>query len=206
MDSQDDPKNGSSAKLPPGSQDFADRLSSERLDLIPVTTEVAQELNDAIASSLSELTLWLPWAKTCPTVADTAEFCALSELQVVARTDYPLVMRLRGTGELLGSVGLHRIDWSVPAFEVGYWCATAHTGRGYVTEGVAELARYVFEELGAVRLSLHADTRNGPSRAVAERLGFHLDGVLRSDTRDNEGVPCDTVIYSLTSLSEMRAP
>ena len=190
--------------LPVGSQAFATELVTERLKLIPVNADVAAELNAAIVASIDELSPWLPWAKTCPTVADTAEFCALSAQQISARTDFPLVMRHGESLEVLGSVGLHRIDWSVPAFEVGYWCATAHTGNGYVTEGVRALARYVFEELGAERLSLHADPRNRGSCAVAERLGFQLDGVLRHDTRDNDDRPADTAIYSLVSLAEMR--
>lgn len=193
----------SASELPKGSKPFAEQLTTQRLTLVPVSMDAAEEMNAAIAASLPELKPWLPWAKTCPSVEDTAEFCALSELQIAARTDYPLLMRSTESGTLLGSVGLHRIDWSVPAFEVGYWCATAHTGHGYVTEAVQAMARYVFDELAAERLSLHADTRNKSSRAVAERLGFHLDGVLRHDCRDNDGKPADTAIYSLTSAVEM---
>ena len=32
--------------------------------------------------------------------------------------------------------GLHRIDWAVPKFEIGYWARTSHAGRGYITEDV----------------------------------------------------------------------
>ncbi len=177
-------------------QPFAAALETERVILIPVSVSAAEEMNEAIVTSIATLQPWLPWAKSAPSVEATREFCERSEEQIVSGTDFPLLMRSRASGELLGSVGLHRIDWDVPAFEVGYWCDSRHTGRGYVTESVRRVTRYVFEELRGARLSLHADTRNIASRAVAERLGFALEGIALRDSRDNAAELCDTAIYA----------
>lgn len=175
---------------------FVASLETERVILAPVSLANAGEMNAAITASIHELQRWLPWALNPPSVGATKEFCQRSVDQIQAGTDFPLLMRSRASGALLGSVGLHRIDWDVPAFEVGYWCDSRQTGHGYVTESVSRLARYVFQELGGARLSLHADTRNLSSRAVAERLGFDLEGVARNDSRDNDGQLCDTAIYA----------
>ncbi|MCR9277705.1 MAG: GNAT family N-acetyltransferase [Pseudomonadaceae bacterium] len=175
---------------------FATSLETERLTLVPVTVAHAQEMNAAIIASIDELKPWLPWAASAPSVQETTAFCERSVSQIEAGTDFPLVMRQRTSGELLGAVGLHRIDWDVPAFEVGYWCDSRHTGRGYVSESVQRLVHYVFQELDAARLSLHADTRNIASRAVAERLRFELEGIARNDSRDNQDQLSDTAIYA----------
>ena len=46
-------------------------------------------------------------------------------------------------GRFLGSSGLHRIDWDVPKFEIGYWCRTSLARRGYITEAVAKIEEYL---------------------------------------------------------------
>jgi len=97
---------------------------------------------------------------------------------------------------VIGGSGLHRIDWSVPRFEIGYWVRTPETRRGYVTETVHALTTFAFDELGAQRVEIRADVRNTRSRAVPERLGYELEGVLRRDCLDPQGRPRDTAVYS----------
>lgn len=183
---------------------FVASLETERIILRPVSVSAAQEMNAAIVASMPELQPWLPWARNTPSLEATREFCERSEQQIESGSDFPLLMRSRSTDELLGSVGLHRIDWDVPAFEVGYWCDSRHVGNGYVTESVRRLAFYVFEELAGARLCLHADTRNVASRAVAERLGFSLEGIARKDSRDHTDQLADTAIYARLDATGLR--
>ena len=81
-------------------------------------------------------------------------------------------------GRVLGSIGLH---WSDPrdVVEVGYWLRADARGRGLTTRALALVARHAFES-GAARVQLRADVDNVPSRRVAEKIGFNLEGVLRS--------------------------
>jgi ribosomal-protein-serine acetyltransferase len=67
----------------------------------------------------------------------------------VGREDLLLLLLLRGTRTLVGGSGLHRIDWEVPKFEIGYWCPTRFTGQGYVTEAMRGIAAFAFDALGA---------------------------------------------------------
>ena len=92
-----------------------------------------------------------------------------------------LLLFLKGTGTLVGSSGLHRIDWEVPKFEIGYWCRTGFTGRGYVTEAVRGISAFAFDVLGARRVEIRCDSRNLPSARGAERAGFRLEGELRNN-------------------------
>ena len=99
-----------------------------------------------------------------------------------------------------------RFDWTVPKFEIGYWCRSDLTGRGLVTEATWALARHAFESLGARRVELKMDDRNRRSWAVAERLGFRLEATLRHDVRVPDGTLRDTRVYGAVSLEELNQP
>ena len=101
-----------------------------------------------------------------------------------------------GGGRIVGSSGLHRIDWSVPSFEIGYWVRTPDSGQGYATEAVEAIGSFAFEKLGARRIEIRADTRNTRSRAIPEKLGYQLEGVLRHDCLHVDGRLRDTAVYA----------
>ena len=108
-----------------------------------------------------------------------------------------LLLLLKGTLTLVGSSGLHRIDWGVPKFEIGYWCRTRFAGQGYVTEAVQGITAFAFEALGAQRLEIRCDSRNSPSARVAERAGFQLEGELRNNELDTSGHLRNTLVYAM---------
>ncbi|MFD8146350.1 GNAT family N-acetyltransferase [Streptomyces sp. NPDC059708] len=92
--------------------------------------------------------------------------------------EYAFAVRLGEDGPLVASVGVH--VRGPGAYEIGYWTAKEHRGRGYMTEAVGGVARWLFTEVGAGRLEWRAAVGNAPSRAVAEKAGFRLEGVLRA--------------------------
>ena len=85
---------------------------------------------------------------------------------------------LRDGGGFVGSSGLHRIDWTVPRFEIGYWIRTSMTGHGFATEATRRIADFAFDELGAERVEIWCDAANERSAAVAVRAGFELEARL----------------------------
>ena len=104
----------------------------------------------------------------------------------------------RTTGRYLGGSGLHRIDWGVPAFEIGYWLRTSAWGRGYISEAARVLCRFAFETLGANRVEIRCDGRNARSMAVPRRLDFVQEATLRNHCRDGCGELRDTLIFAMT--------
>ncbi|WP_079427453.1 GNAT family N-acetyltransferase [Streptomyces katrae] len=91
---------------------------------------------------------------------------------------YTFAVRLGEDGPLVASVGVH--VRGPGAYEIGYWTAKEHRGRGYMTEAVDGVARWLFTEVGAGRLEWRAAVGNAPSRAVAEKAGFRVEGTLRA--------------------------
>ncbi|MER5351520.1 GNAT family N-acetyltransferase [Kitasatospora sp. NPDC002551] len=86
----------------------------------------------------------------------------------------------RESGALVGSQGLMACAGRPGAAEVGWWATKEFRGRGYTAEAAAAVARYGLRELGLRRLEWLAYVGNEGSRAVAEKVGFRMEGLLRS--------------------------
>ena len=103
-----------------------------------------------------------------------------------------------GTGEVLGSVGLHWLDPDQGVAEVGYWVRREVRGRGIATRATVLVARWALGSCGMKRVQLRADSRNVASQRVAEAAGFRREGVLRSARfNPRQGRRVDFVVYSL---------
>ncbi|MDR6884129.1 GNAT family N-acetyltransferase [Bacillus sp. 3255] len=154
------------------------------------------KVNEAVKESIEELRPWMPWANNIPTVEESEINCRKSRLQFLDRSDLRLLLIRKGTDEVVGSSGLHRIDWQSRKFEIGYWVRTSYAKQGYITEAVEAITNFAINELQANRIEIRCDERNKRSARVAERLGFTLEGVLRNDKYDVDGSLRNTMIFS----------
>ncbi|HEY2560171.1 MAG TPA: GNAT family protein [Caldimonas sp.] len=180
--------------------DVPERLETERLVLRVPRPGDGRILNDAIRASHGELAPWLPWAGTLPTVDESEAHCRRQQARFLLREDFVMLLFLRraegGDGELVGAAGLHRIDWALRKFEIGYWRRTGCEQRGFMTEAVRAMARMAFDVLDARRVEIRMDDRNERSWKLAERAGFTLEALLRFDSMTPAGEPRSTRIYA----------
>ena len=165
--------------------DFPYSFESERLIIEGPSAKGVQELRTAVIESQAELKPWLPWAVNIPSPEKYEALIRKARLKYLAREDLMMWLRLKENNTLVGGSGLHRIDWDVPKFEIGYWVRTKYAGRGYITEAVAAITDFAFTTLKAERIEIRCDVKNKPSAAIPKRLGFTLEGTLRQDTRDH---------------------
>jgi RimJ/RimL family protein N-acetyltransferase len=103
-----------------------------------------------------------------------------------------------GSGDPVGSIGLHVLDRELANVEVGYWTAAAARGRGVTTRALKLLSGWALREAGAERVQLRADVLNTASLRVAEKAGFTREGTLRaSGFNAREGRRVDCAVFSL---------
>lgn len=175
---------------------LAEEIFSPRLIIRKASPCYAAEVNEAVQESLPELVPWMPWARghagLKATEAHLTQACAAFE----ARNDLPLLIFLKDNSMFVGATGLHRLDWEVPKFEIGYWLRTSQVGKGLITEAVACLTEFAFSELKARRVEIKLSSRNDRSRRVAERAGYPLEAVLHHDRRELNGEVGDTLVFS----------
>ncbi|MEX2535290.1 MAG: GNAT family N-acetyltransferase [Trueperaceae bacterium] len=185
-------------------RDVPNSISSDRLLIVPPRLEDVRPVFDAVHESLAELRPWMPWSVGEYTMEGCEESIRRAIARFVTYEDLRYHFFDRTSGELIGSSGLHRLDWRIPRCEIGYWVRTSRAGKGYVSEAVLALTRVAFERLGAKRVEIRCDDRNDASGRVAERCGFRLDGLLRNWTLGTDGSLRDERIYSLTDLSGLQ--
>ncbi|MEH7073268.1 GNAT family N-acetyltransferase [Neobacillus drentensis] len=151
----------------------------------------------AMQASLTELKDWMPWAHREQTADDVEANMREAHAKFLTREDLRLHIFHKETGEFIGSSGLHRINWDIPKFEIGYWIDTRYRGSGYITEATEAITNFAFMELKAKRVEIRCDSKNTRSRAIPERLGFTLEGILRKDgiSADSKELR-DTCIYA----------
>jgi len=157
----------------------------------------AAALFSAIDDARSHLKPWMDWVDRHQDVADTSDYITRSLLEFTRREAFVLGIFDRTDNQtVLGSTGFHNIDWTVPAFEIGYWIIPAAEGQGLVTEAVGLLTDYALSEFSANRISIHCDPNNERSRRVAERLGYQFEGRLRNRAWTPQGTLRDSLVFS----------
>ncbi len=180
--------------------DVPERLLTGRLLLRPPRPGDGAALCEAVAASLAELRPWMPWAQQPPEAEASEALARGAQAKFLQRSDLVYsIWQHDGHGveqRLIGGTGLHRIDWTVPRFEIGYWRRSGLAGQGFVSEAVRALSRMAFDTLKAQRVEIRMDERNTASARVAERAGFTLEGVLRCDTVAVDGVVRNTRVYA----------
>jgi ribosomal-protein-serine acetyltransferase len=176
--------------------DFPDSFESERLLIRGPLPGDGAQVHAAIAESLDELRPWMPWAHLEQPVDDVEANVRQAHADFVARRDLRLHLYLRDGGDFVGSSGLHRIDWTVPRFEIGYWVRTSMAGRGFATEATRRIADFAFHDLGAERVEIWCDAGNERSAAVARRAGFTFEARLARRRRDTAGAVTDSLCFA----------
>jgi len=115
------------------------------------------------------------------TAAELAEYAASGFAR--PGDELVLLVELLGTGEVVGEVGLVRMERGA---EVGYVLHPEHGGRGLATEAVSAVVAAAFAD-GSSRVIARTDAANRASRALCERLGMTL--VATTTSEDGRGVP-----------------
>lgn len=156
----------------------------------------APEVNAAVIASWTELSCWMEWAQGAqPTLQETVAQIDNREADFENRSEFRFSIFEKRVGTFVGNCSLFRFDWTIPQGEIGYWCATKRVGHGYITEAVLALTKFAWS-LGLVRVEIRCDAKNLRSRAVAERAGFTLEGILRNDCRNPQGALRDSCVFA----------
>jgi ribosomal-protein-serine acetyltransferase len=158
------------------------------------------ELHSCIERNRDELGRWLRWAQE-PSIESTRGH--LLRGLSAERDGHGLRRAIAVDGAIVGDVGLD-VDRDNNVGGIGYWLDRDHRGRGLIGAAVAALVRHGFTSLALRRIEIRTDVENRSSRAVAERLGFQLEGVLRQSYRVSEQHYSDDAVYSMLASDAAR--
>ena len=97
---------------------------------------------------------------------------------------------------VVGTIGYMWYQRDNNACEVGYSLARRRWNRGYMTEALAEVLRFSFEELGVHRVEAQHEVENAASGAVMRKCGMRKEGTLRGRLY-NKGRYVDVDLYAM---------
>lgn len=120
-----------------------------------------------------------PWEPFTPEgrLQDDASFADRAISSAATETGQRHLVCESGTGRIAGMCNLSQIfrgpfDNAV----MGWWRGPMFGGHGLMTEGITLVLARAFGELGLHRVEANIMPRNAPSKALAERCGFRLEG------------------------------
>ena len=104
---------------------------------------------------------------------------------------------LKKNGKIIGSFGVHDIDWRKKDAEISYGISPDYWGESYFKETLRIVLKYLFKEQGFHRV--YATTRfdNMPSIKGLESVGFKMEGRLREYYYSHDGKRYDAVVLGL---------
>ena len=172
-------------------------FTTERLHIRMPLPGDGKAVHNAINASLSELKPWMIFAQQEQSEQDIEANIRQAHVDYLSRKDLRLLVFLKESGEFIASSGLHKIDWDIRKFEIGYWIDSRYSGKGYITEAVQGITDFAITELNARRIEIRCDAKNVKSRAIPERLGFMLEGILKNNGKAvNSDQLVDTCIFA----------
>ncbi len=97
-----------------------------------------------------------------------------------SRGDVQLGIVLADTGRLVGTIGIHKIDWNHRHGDISIVIGdTSLQGRGVATEAIGLMTGHAFEKLNLHKVTAGMWATNAGSRRAFEKNGFALEGTLR---------------------------
>lgn len=154
----------------------------------------AQPLYEAIRANREFLREWLPWVDATRSVQDSKAF--IDDAMHKYLKGEGVVQGIWSDGTLVGCIGLNDICPPHRKASLGYWLDRSHQDRGIMTRAARQVIAYAFNELQLNRMEILCASRNYRSRGVAQRLGFHPEGVLR-DYHYQHGQYVDMLLFSM---------
>jgi len=164
----------------------------DEIELRPFGQKDAAEVLAIVKQNYGHLRPFLHWATPEYSMTSARRFIKDSQKGFSANSSHTYGIFARNI--LAGTIGFVNFNWPSKRTELGYWIAKDHEGKGIITQSCKLLLEYAFTELGMNRVEIHCAAENSRSRAVPERLGFTLEGILRqSEWRHDRFY--DMVIY-----------
>ena len=101
-------------------------------------------------------------------------------------------------GMFAGEVNINNVQrGALQSCSIGYWIDQRRAGHAYVSEGVAIMLRFAFEELSLHRVEICIIPRNHRSHRVMEKLAIRNEGIAERFV-EIAGIWEDHVRYGIT--------
>lgn len=109
---------------------------------------------------------------------------------------YEWKIELKEIGEPIGAISVVRIREDIEEVEIGYCLGFNWWHKGIMTEAFKRVIKFLFEEVGANRITATHDPRNPHSGDVMKKCGLQYEGTARQAGLNIQGI-CDVSHYAI---------
>lgn len=120
---------------------------------------------------------WLPFVDKMQTPEFAENFVKGTMQRNKEGVEYAFVIVLNE--QVIGRVGVYKIDTQNKIGEIGYWIARDFQGKGIITKACQVIIDFCFSELLLNRIEIKCGTQNFKSQSIPEKLKFTKEGVMR---------------------------
>ena len=117
-------------------------------------------------------------------------------LDAFSTKSYSFAIETLSDEEYIGGCGINNIDWKNSVAMVGIFLGRPHWNKGYGTDAMKVLVRFIFDEMNINKIKLGVYGFNKRAIRVYEKVGFKVEGVLREELY-REGKYHDVYIMGL---------
>ncbi|WP_461534870.1 GNAT family N-acetyltransferase [Spongorhabdus nitratireducens] len=151
-------------------------LVDDDIRLCLVQHSFAPRYTELVAAHSEYLSQWLAWPEKCNTEEAFRAFVTRSLHDYADGKSLTCAIEYRG--EIVGNISFNAILDDRKMVEIGYWLAESYQGQGIVTRACRFLINHAFTALDMDKVQISVAEDNKPSRAVCERLGMTLEGII----------------------------
>jgi len=150
---------------------------NEDTELRLIDRQHTEEVYQAIAANREHIRKWHPWVDLISSTA-AMDRAIINWLQQYAN-NRGFYAGIWHQGRFCGVINHVNVDWVNRWTAFSYWLDAGQQGKGIMTTSCRAMIEHSFKVWKLNRITIECATENAPSRAIAERLGFKLEGVTR---------------------------
>lgn len=157
-----------------------------------------KEFFDLIENNRNRIQKTFPvTVSNCIDLKTTEEFITKNIQIEKEKTGYYFYVRNLENNNLIGYIGIKKIDYHISKCELFYFSDTDFEGKGIISKAISEVIGFCFNELKMNKIFICTSKINFGSQQIALKNGFVLEGTLRQEFKNGEGILEDINYYGL---------
>lgn len=154
-----------------------------------------QSIFELVNNNRTHLREWLPFVDRMQTPEFAENFVKGTIQRNKDGIEYAFVIILND--QVIGRIGVYKIDTQNKIGEIGYWIAQNFQGKGIIKRACEVIIEFCFSELQLNRIEIKCGTEKYKSQFIPEKLNFTKEGVMRQAELIYDRF-IDLNLYSLT--------
>ncbi len=158
----------------------------------------AKEFFDLIDQNRNYINKTFPvTVSNCVDLEKTKEFIKNNIQIEEQKKGYYFYIRNLETDNLIGYLGIKKIDYTISKCELFYFIDKNFEGKGIISKAVSDVKAICFKELNMNKIFICTSKINLGSQQIAIKNGFIQEGILREEFKNGEVILEDIVYFGI---------